>query len=156
MSPMPFSRSWPAAMAGCEITGTMVRVMRFQSSFRPTGKTGWMFRMFCVFFRGPTSKLVLFCNGRLIMSAIGFCAALASAAASLALRRRRRRGEQRGRADERSAGGSLFAVHVALPSFRSMRALLRCFWQLRDYLPSGIANVSHTFQPSGRFFASNS
>ena len=33
-------------------------------------------------FFGPTSKLVLFCSGRLIMSAMGFCAAFASAAAS--------------------------------------------------------------------------
>jgi hypothetical protein len=37
MSPMPFSRSCPGAVAGCEITGTMVRVMTFQSSFKPKG-----------------------------------------------------------------------------------------------------------------------
>jgi len=43
----------PGANPGCEITGTIVRVMTFQSSLSPKGITGWMFRMFWVSFRGP-------------------------------------------------------------------------------------------------------
>ena len=46
--------------------------------------TGWILRTFCVWFSGPTLNVVLFWNGRLIMSAIGFCAALANASVSSA------------------------------------------------------------------------
>ena len=46
--------------------------------------TGWMLRTFCVCFSGPALSVVLFWNGRLIMAAIGFCAALASASVSSA------------------------------------------------------------------------
>jgi hypothetical protein len=60
MSPRQFSRSPIGLSAGIEITGTMVRVMMFQSLLTDTGITGWMFRMFCVPPCGPTLKLVLF------------------------------------------------------------------------------------------------
>ena len=46
--------------------------------------TGWMLRTFCVCFSGPALSVVLFWNGRLIMFAIGFCAALAKASVSSA------------------------------------------------------------------------
>ncbi len=48
VSPRPLVRSSPGNIAGCEITGRMVRVMMFQSSLTEIGITGWMFRMFCV------------------------------------------------------------------------------------------------------------
>jgi hypothetical protein len=60
----------PGVKAGCDITGTMVRVIRFHCQL--DRMTGWMFRMFCVPSSGPTLKLVLFWNGTLIMFAIGF------------------------------------------------------------------------------------
>src|SRR5579864_5537920 len=50
----------------------MVRVMTFQSSLTWIGITGWILRMSCVPLLGPTLKLMLFWNGRLIRSAIGF------------------------------------------------------------------------------------
>ena len=59
--------------------GMMVRVMRFQSSLSEIGMTGWMLRFHCVTSFGPMPKLKSFWNGTLIMFAIGFCAALASA-----------------------------------------------------------------------------
>ena len=46
--------------------------------------TGWMLRTFCVCFSGPALSVVLFWNGRLIMAAIGFCAAFANASVSSA------------------------------------------------------------------------
>ena len=79
---MPLTRSSPGAKPGCEITGTMVRVIRFQSSLSVIGRTGWMLRTFCVWWSGPALNVVLFCKGRLIMLAIGFCAALANASVS--------------------------------------------------------------------------
>jgi hypothetical protein len=44
------------------------------------GITGWMFNTFATSSSGPTSKKVLFCNGRLIIAATGFCDALARSA----------------------------------------------------------------------------
>ena len=81
MSPMPLVRSSPGNIAGCEITGRMVRVMMFHSGFTSIGITGWMFRMFCVPLSGPALKLVLFWNGTLIRLPTGFCASLASSSA---------------------------------------------------------------------------
>src|SRR5262245_41860603 len=52
--------------------GTMVRVMRFQSSVRWMGITGWMFRSQTLRFSGPVLKLKLFWNGALMRSATGF------------------------------------------------------------------------------------
>ena len=46
--------------------------------------TGWTLRTFSVCFSGPALSVVLFWNGRLIMFAIGFCAALAKASVSSA------------------------------------------------------------------------
>jgi hypothetical protein len=60
VSPIPFSRSSPGASRGCEITGTIVRVIRFQFSVSEKGQTGWMLRTFWVFSSGPKLKLVLF------------------------------------------------------------------------------------------------
>ena len=42
------------------MTGTIVRVMMFQSLLTEMRITGWMFRMFCVPFSGPKLRLVLF------------------------------------------------------------------------------------------------
>ena len=81
VSPMPSVRSSPGPSDGIEITGTIVRVMTFQSSFTEIGITGWMLRMFCVPFSGPKFRLVLFWNGRLIRLPTGFCASLASSSA---------------------------------------------------------------------------
>jgi hypothetical protein len=83
-SPRPFVRSSDGVIAGCEMTGMMVRVMTFQSALTLIGTTGWILRMFCVPFCGPTLKLVLFWNGTLIMFAIGFCASFASSSALIA------------------------------------------------------------------------
>ena len=44
--------------------------------------TGWMLRISCVPACGPTLKLMLFWNGTLIRSPIGFCSFSASAEAS--------------------------------------------------------------------------
>ncbi len=92
---MPLVLSMPGPSEGIEITGTMVRVMMFQSSLTEIGITGWMLRMFCVPLSGPKLKLVLFWNGRLIRLPTGFCASLASSSALISARRRARR-EQRG------------------------------------------------------------
>ncbi len=61
-----------------------VRVIRFQSLLSEIGMTGWTLRFHCVTSFGPMPKLKLFWNGTLIMLAIGFWAALASASWSLA------------------------------------------------------------------------
>jgi hypothetical protein len=47
----------------------MVRVTRFHSRFTSIGITGWMLRMFCLFFCGPYFRFVLFWNGTLIKAA---------------------------------------------------------------------------------------
>lgn len=78
---MPLARSSPGQSAGCEITGSFVRVMTFQSSFTETGITGWMLRTFRVPFPGPWLKLVLFWNGTLISAPTGFWAIFASSSA---------------------------------------------------------------------------
>ena len=44
-----------------------------------------MLSVLTVAFPGPTSKLVLFCRGRLIREAIGFCACLARSVSSCAI-----------------------------------------------------------------------
>ena len=77
VSPRPSVRSSPGPSDGFQITGTIVRVMTFHSSFTEIGITGWMLRMFCVPFSGPKFRLVLFWNGRLIRLPTGFCASLA-------------------------------------------------------------------------------
>src|SRR5262249_5065165 len=59
--------------------GTMVRVMRFQSSVSLIGISGWMFRSQTLRFSGPVLKLKLFWNGTLIRSATGFCVFFARA-----------------------------------------------------------------------------
>jgi hypothetical protein len=81
--PSPNVEPVPGASAGCQVSGKIVRVIRFQSSLRWIGTTGWMFRMFWVPFNGPKLKLVLFWNGTLIKSATGFCNSLASSVALL-------------------------------------------------------------------------
>ena len=83
---MPLVLSIVGLSAGCQITGTIVRVMMFQSLLISIGITGWMFRMFCVPLSGPTLKLVLFWNGTLIRLPTGFCASLASSSALISAR----------------------------------------------------------------------
>ena len=46
VSPSPVSRSWPGERPGWDTIGTIVRVIRFQSSVSSNGQTGWMLRMF--------------------------------------------------------------------------------------------------------------
>jgi hypothetical protein len=58
-------------------------LIRFQSPI-VTGITGWMLRTFATSSSGPTPNRVLFWNGRLIIAATGFCAALARSAWSCA------------------------------------------------------------------------
>src|SRR6516164_11217726 len=53
VGPMPLTRESPSNSAGCETTGTIVRVMTFHSGETSIGITGWMLRMFCVFLNGP-------------------------------------------------------------------------------------------------------
>ena len=77
MSPIPVAWSMPGASGGWLMMGTMVRVMRFQSSVSLIGITGWMFRIQTLRFSGPVLKLKLFWNGTLIRSATGFCVFLA-------------------------------------------------------------------------------
>src|SRR5262245_18977783 len=81
VSPRPSVRSSPGKSGGMEISGRIVRVMTFHSSFTEIGITGWMLSTFCVPLRGPKFRLVLFWNGRLIRLPTGFCASLASSSA---------------------------------------------------------------------------
>jgi len=60
-----------------------VRLMMFQSPIM-NGITGWMLRTLATSSSGPTPNRVLFWNGRLIIAATGFCAALARSAWSCA------------------------------------------------------------------------
>ena len=66
VSPMPVVAPSPGPSDGFQITGRIVRVITFQSSFTEIGITGWMLRMFCVPLSGPKLRLVLFWNGTLI------------------------------------------------------------------------------------------
>src|SRR5574338_268682 len=81
VSPMPFFEPTFGPSAGMWITGTMVRVMMFQSLFTSMGITGWMLRMFWVFRSGPKLRLVLFWKGTLMRLPTGFWASLASSTA---------------------------------------------------------------------------
>src|SRR5262249_12142129 len=63
----------PGASDGRLMMGMMIRVMRFHSSLRWIGITGWTFKTQTVRFSGPVLKLKLFWNGTLIRSATGFC-----------------------------------------------------------------------------------
>ena len=63
VSPMPVVELSPGPSDGFEITGTIVRVMIFQSLLTEIGITGWMLRMFCVPLSGPKLRFVLFWNG---------------------------------------------------------------------------------------------
>ena len=53
MSPRPLSEVSPFASDGWWTIGTIVRVIRFQSSVSLNGITGWKLRMFWVRSRGP-------------------------------------------------------------------------------------------------------
>ena len=81
VSPMPLVLSMSGPSEGMETTGTMVRVMMFQSLPTEIGITGWMLRTFCVPFSGPKLRFVLFWNGTLIRLPTGFCASFASSSA---------------------------------------------------------------------------
>ena len=77
----------PPVKLGWLTMGRIVRVMTFQSSVTCSGMTGWMLRTFCVpVFPGPYPRPMSSWNGMLIMSATGFCAALASFSVSCLLR----------------------------------------------------------------------
>ena len=81
MSPKPLLAGVSGPSDGFQITGMIVRVMMFQSLSTEIGITGWMLRMFCVFFSGPKLRLALFWNGTLIRLPIGFCASFANSSA---------------------------------------------------------------------------
>lgn len=81
VSPTPLVRSSPGESEGIEMTGTMVRVMMFQSSLTETGITGWMLSTFWVFFSCSKFKFMLFWNGTLMRLPTGFWASLASSSA---------------------------------------------------------------------------
>src|SRR5271170_6602949 len=51
--PMPSVLPSPGASPGCQMTGTIVRVIRFQSLFNSNGTTGWILRILWVSFCGP-------------------------------------------------------------------------------------------------------
>ena len=53
-------------------------MIRLMSSEILIGMTGWILSTHCALSPGPVGNVKLFWNGRLIMSATGFCAALAS------------------------------------------------------------------------------
>src|SRR5208337_496805 len=78
ISPRPNALGTPGAGEGWLMMGMMVRVIRFQFSFRLMGMTGWTLRLYCVVWFGPTLKLKLFWKGTLMSLATGFCASLAS------------------------------------------------------------------------------
>src|SRR5271170_3099566 len=65
------------------MTGTMVRMMRFQCSSSEMGITGWMFTLYCMAWLGPMPKSQLFWKGTLIRFATGFWSFLARSASSL-------------------------------------------------------------------------
>src|SRR5918993_4022212 len=65
------------------MTGAIVRLMMLQFP-APIGTTGWMLSTLAMSPCGPIPKYVLFCRGRLIIAATGFCAALARAPLSWA------------------------------------------------------------------------
>ena len=50
---MPVVLPMSSPSDGIQITGTMVRVMMFQSLLIEIGITGWILRMFCVPRSGP-------------------------------------------------------------------------------------------------------
>ena len=87
--------------------------MMFQS---PTvnGITGWMLRTLATSSSGPTPNRVLFWNGRLIIAATGFCAALARSAWFLCERRRCER-QQRRREQPESRSSSRKSLSLAEP-----------------------------------------
>src|SRR5579885_1164984 len=71
--PRPKLDSPPGDSAGSQVSGMMVRVIRFQSSLKWKGITGWMLSTSWVPSKGPTPKFVLLWNGTLMRSATGFC-----------------------------------------------------------------------------------
>jgi hypothetical protein len=75
---------WSLPGPGVETTGTIVRVIRFQSASRRKGMTGWIFKTCCVRSSGPVCRFALYWKGTLIMPAIGFWAAFARSEASAA------------------------------------------------------------------------
>src|SRR5208283_294406 len=83
MSPKPEAFGAPGAGEGWLMIGMMMRVIRFQFSFREIGMTGWTLRIYWVVWFGPTLKLKLFWNGTLMSLATGFCASLASSSVLL-------------------------------------------------------------------------
>src|SRR5215469_360254 len=76
MSPMPLVLLGISGL-GWVITGMIVREMTFHCAFKLIGTTGSMLRTFCVRPNGPSLKLLLFWNGKVVSDAIGFCDAFA-------------------------------------------------------------------------------
>src|SRR5215471_6627692 len=76
VSPIPFVLLFRIG-SGWLMTGTMVREIMFQSALICSGTTGWMLSTSWVRLNGALLKLVLLWNGRLTISAIGFCDFLA-------------------------------------------------------------------------------
>ena len=71
--PRPKLESPLGVTTGFHVRGMMVRVIRFQSSFRWKGTTGCTLSTSWVPFNGPNPKLVLLWKGTLIRSATEFC-----------------------------------------------------------------------------------
>src|SRR5262245_15690450 len=72
MSPTPFVLLLISG-SGCVVTGIIVREMTFHCAFKLIGTTGSMLRTFCVRPKGPSLKLLLFWNGKVVSDAMGFC-----------------------------------------------------------------------------------
>src|SRR5713101_8674934 len=125
----------PAVKLGCDISGMIVRVMRFQSWLKVIGTTGWMLRTFWVLpllLGGPFPKLVLFWNGALTTLATGFCASLASISSSSCF-------APSGPSDETCDSTFSGSAEAATPAARSAQAAATTFHLTKCSLPSRYA-----------------
>src|SRR5216683_697099 len=125
----------PGVKLGCDTSGMIVRVMRFQSWLKVIGTTGWMLRTFWVLpllLGGPFPKLVLFWNGTLTTLATGFCAILASISSSFCF-------AASGPSDEASDSTFSTSAECATPAARSAQAAATTFNFMKCSLPSRYA-----------------
>ncbi|MNP25541.1 hypothetical protein D3C76_1183540 [compost metagenome] len=86
ISPVPDLSAAPLGARPCwSIIGRMVREMRFQSSFKANGSTGWILVTLCMPSPvGPIFWSQLYCTGRLYIAATGLRAFFANSAESSA------------------------------------------------------------------------
>ena len=80
-SPNPDSEVLAPVRSNCDATGTMVRVIRFQSSDNRKGTTGWMLSTILEPLFAPMPRSQLLWKGTLMRLAIGLASRLASSAA---------------------------------------------------------------------------